>query len=495
MKRLITIAILIALSLVTFAQQTIGFQTVVRKSSGDLVRDKQIAVRTSIILGDVNGESIYTETHNPWTNTNGTVSLNIGTGVTEDDFSQIDWSQAPCYIKVEIDTDGGENYKVLSVNQILAVPHAFYAEKAGNVPDVSGFITEENDPTVPDWAMSDTKPAYDYSELANTPEMPTIPTNISAFDNDAQYITMDEVPAQVNADWNATDGVEQILDKPTQISAFTNDGVYITTYTESQTIANAAALGNSVNTQLKDVANPTDAQDAVNKSYLDSIAERYNSIIAAHNKKIDDLPLLLNGFVDERDGTHYKVIKLGDQIWMAENLKYAGDIPLGGINDYSDTLPYRYYPNGQADNVETYGYLYNWTASMNGESSSDAEPSGVQGVCPAGWHLPGDREWSTLTSSTCGYYNAAAILSGNKNLWGSVTLTESEYFGTSGFNILPAGCYWTFYMDFGSSNRLWSSTEDTATGAYNVNVSSDATNISNEITMKYCGFSVRCIKD
>ena len=423
MKRLTIIATIITLALVSFAQSqpTIGYQAVVRTSDGNLICNRQITMRVWILAGNADGNAVYVENHYAATDKNGLFSIEIGRGETSDNWSAIDWSHGPYFVKTEIDPHGGINYSIVSVNQMLSVPYAMYADMAGNMPDVSGYISEETDPTVSAWAKTDSKPAYDYSEITNTPEIPTLPANVSAFANDARYITLSDVPAQVNSNWNATSGTSQILNKPTRVSQFTNDVGYLTSVTETQTIADAAALGNSINAQLKNLANPTDAQDAITKSYLDSITALLDSVFEAQSIALDEIPLIVN--------------------------------------------------------------------------SSNAEPSGVQGVCPAGWHLPGDREWSTLTSSTCGYYNAAAILSGNKNLWGSVTLTESEYFGTSGFNILPAGCYWTFYMDFGSSNRLWSSTEDTATGAYNVNVSSNATNISNEITMKYCGFSVRCIKD
>lgn len=83
-----------------------------------------------------------------------------------------------------------------------------------NTPDLSGYLTEETDPTVPNWAKAETKPTYDYSEIQNTPNIPTVPTNVSAFTNDANYITSADIPAQVNADWNAVSGAGQILNKP-----------------------------------------------------------------------------------------------------------------------------------------------------------------------------------------------------------------------------------------------------------------------------------------
>ena len=104
--------------------------------------------------------------------------------------------------------------------------------------------------------------------------------------------------------------------------------------------------------------------------------------------------------VTDYDGNVYQTVQIGNQCWMKENLRtthYADGttIPLG--TSTSTTTSYRYNPNNDANNVPTYGYLYNWTAVMNGAGSSIATPSGVQGVCPTGWHVPSDAEWTQLT--------------------------------------------------------------------------------------------------
>ena len=101
--------------------------------------------------------------------------------------------------------------------------------------------------------------------------------------------------------------------------------------------------------------------------------------------------------VTDIDGNSYDAVRIGEQVWMASNLRttrYAnGDaIPEGQLPSYTE--PYRYTPS---TNVEEYGYLYNWAAVMHGASSSTANPSGVQGICPNGWHVPSDAEWSQLT--------------------------------------------------------------------------------------------------
>ena len=103
---------------------------------------------------------------------------------------------------------------------------------------------------------------------------------------------------------------------------------------------------------------------------------------------------IIDEAVTDVDGNTYAAVRIGNQVWMAENLrttKYADgtDIPLDTVG-----VPFRYYPDGKATNVEKYGYFYNWEAVMNGEL--DTLPGGVQGICPTGWHVPSDADWQEL---------------------------------------------------------------------------------------------------
>ncbi|GAG63281.1 unnamed protein product, partial [marine sediment metagenome] len=109
--------------------------------------------------------------------------------------------------------------------------------------------------------------------------------------------------------------------------------------------------------------------------------------------------------VTDYDGNSYKTTKIGNQIWMAENLnstRYADGTPLvsgtgaGDITGDYTTKYYFWYDDDSITYADTYGALYTWAAVMNGTSSSDNNPSGVQGVCPDGWHLPSDTAWKEL---------------------------------------------------------------------------------------------------
>ena len=99
------------------------------------------------------------------------------------------------------------------------------------------------------------------------------------------------------------------------------------------------------------------------------------------------------------DDNVYHTVEIGQQCWIKENLRtihYADGsiIPVG--TELSQTTAYRYYPNDNSADVPIHGYLYNCTAVMHGAASSNANPSGVQGICPDGWHVPSEAELNQL---------------------------------------------------------------------------------------------------
>ena len=105
--------------------------------------------------------------------------------------------------------------------------------------------------------------------------------------------------------------------------------------------------------------------------------------------------------VTDYDGNIYHTVQIGNQCWMRENLRtthYADGTEIPAGNTTSNTTAYRYPPHGHESEVTIYGYLYNWIAVMKGDSASNLNPSGVQGICPNGWHVPSQTEWEQLQS-------------------------------------------------------------------------------------------------
>lgn len=107
--------------------------------------------------------------------------------------------------------------------------------------------------------------------------------------------------------------------------------------------------------------------------------------------------------VSDYDGHIYPIVVIGEQTWMRKNLRvthYADGTPIPEVGDgwndlASDAKAYCWYDNNLHFG-SAYGALYTWSAMMNGAESSEKNPSGVQGVCPDGWHVPSDREWQEM---------------------------------------------------------------------------------------------------
>jgi hypothetical protein len=152
MKRLYTIIVAVLLSATSFAQvpEKMSYQAVVRDAAGELVSDQSVGMRISILQNTTTGTAVYVEIHTPTSNENGLVSIEIGTGSTSDDFSTIDWSVGPYFIKTETDPTGGSNYTISGTSQLMSVPYALHAKVAesvsspvysiGHSPELGGYV-------------------------------------------------------------------------------------------------------------------------------------------------------------------------------------------------------------------------------------------------------------------------------------------------------------------------------------------------------------------
>ncbi|MFB6341198.1 tail fiber domain-containing protein [Saccharicrinis sp. FJH62] len=138
MRKLYAFLIGLLLTSLLWAQspEKMSYQAVVRNSDSELVINSSIGMQISIIQGSVSGTSVYVERHFPTTNENGLVSLEIGTGtIISGVFADIDWSAGPYFMKTETDLNGGANYTITGIKQLLSVPYALYAKEAGNKDD------------------------------------------------------------------------------------------------------------------------------------------------------------------------------------------------------------------------------------------------------------------------------------------------------------------------------------------------------------------------
>ena len=135
MKKIIVLAAAILMMSALWAQspEKMSYQSVIRDASDALVTNQTVGIQLSILQGSVGGPAVYVETQSPSTNINGLVSIELGSGtVASGNFTTIDWSAGPYFIKTETDPLGGTTYTMTGTSQLMSVPYALYAKTSGN---------------------------------------------------------------------------------------------------------------------------------------------------------------------------------------------------------------------------------------------------------------------------------------------------------------------------------------------------------------------------
>lgn len=203
------------------------------------------------------------------------------------------------------------------------------------------------------------------------------------------------------------------------------------------------------------------------------------------------------GTVTDVEGNVYKTVKIGNQWWMAENLRttrYRNGDSIPNVIDNADwvsltTPAYCCYNNDFNSYGNTFGLLYNWY-------TVDSASNGNKNICPEGWHIPSNIEFLTLINNQGGLAEAGGKMKeAGTSHWDLPNIGATN---TSGFTGLPAG--FRSYVDgtfkyIGSFGHWWSSTQSDEIQAWNIGLYYLDSSVDNSPSVKKLGFSIRCIKD
>jgi uncharacterized protein (TIGR02145 family) len=467
--------------------QKMSYQAVIRDATNHLVKT-QVAMRISIRQGTADGTAVYTETQTPTPNINGLVTIEIGTGTTTDDFSAINWANGPYFIKTETDPEGGTNYTaIVGTNPLLSVPYALYAAKVANL---SGTNTGDN--------ATNTLYSGLVTNATHTGDV-----------TGSEALTLATVNSNVGTFNNITISAKGLATAGSNVSYLTSEAdPNAVLLTGNQTIA-----GDKTFTGTTTVLTPVNATDAANKTYVDDALQSQINMLKNS--------LVAGGVVTDYDNNIYNIVKIGTQVWMSENLKttkYNDGTAIPNITVDATwvsltTGAYCDYSNTPANSI-TYGRLYNWYAVDNNVATKMAS-NGGKNVCPTGWHVPTDAEWTTLENYLIANgYNYDGTTTGNKiakamastTLWGSDGATgavgNTDYpakRNATGFTALPGGMrrHDSSFDYFGYGGYWWSATELSESMALYRYLYYYLSNVGIDINGLYkkMGFSVRCTKD
>ena len=363
--------------------QAINFQAVARDADGHPLANTNIMIQLTVLDGSPDGQAVYREIRALQTNAYGGFNFMIGSEpyIADGEFADIDWAGGRKFLKIDYDQTNTMSFDLsLGTIEFVSVPYSF----------VAGRALEESDPTVPAWAKEDEKPVYDYSEIQNTPEIPEVPENISAFNNDAGYLT---------------------------------------SYTETQTLADVVANGNSANAQIKNVTDPVEAQDAATKAYVDLMMRKLLNSQGA-----------LIGVFSVSDTTHVRFSKgnlqykpsTGEWRFAKKQWDYVGNVDyLYLLDEYEgENGLYEYFP-GWMD-------LFSWGT---GSDPTNMEPGRINsyenkyfvdwGVNPISNGGKVANIWRTLTKDEWEY------LLFTRSTNSGIRYAKAEVNGVNGYIILP----------------------------------------------------------
>ena len=310
-------------------------------------------------------------------------------------------------------------------------------------------------------------------------------------------------------------GTTQLLSVPYALYAENSGNATSTTPNLEAVLAENNSANNQ---QIKDLQDPTEAQDAVTKNYAETqfySQSEVDALIANLQSQIDDLDTdNSSGSVTDQDGNTYDYLTYGDQVWTVDNAQmvtYRDGTPIPQVTDQTEwsnlsTGAWAYY-----DNDPTKPRLYNWYAVMGIHDTDPNTPN--KEFAPEGWHVPSDAEWTTFEEHLIanGYNydestteNKIAKAMASTTGWNSSTDlgavgNDQSLNNDSEFNAVPEGYrngITSNFQEYGSLAIFWTSSEnEDDVDAWRRNLDWDSSALIKYGHWKTSGISVRFVRD
>ena len=512
------------------APNKINFQSVLRNTNGEVVSNSAVSLRISILSGTINGSAVYIETHTKTTDTGGLMSLQIGGGtVLSGVFANINWGSSVHFIKLEADFSGGNSYVLLGTQELMSVPYALYASKTDT--SVLNLATRFSTKLSGSDTTSLSTRINAKSSLSDT----SLLNLTSRFSTKLSGADTASLSARINAKSSLSD---------TSLLNLTSR--FETKLSKSDT----SSLSNRINAKLSKT-DTSSLSDRINAKLNSNVFPYYPGPEKGHimywngsnwvnlrpgtagqvlkmSSGSEPVPVWgtdattsvpafspCGAPISDIDGNVYNTVLIGAQCWTKENLRvrrYNNGTAIsfdatGGSGGSSSTWQnleigaHTIYANDSTatpSNRTKYGYLYNWYAAKGIYTTGTITSTDTLNICPSGWHVPTDTEWTTLTDELGGESVAGGKMKSiGTAYWNSPNTGATNL---SGFSALPGGSR----IKDGSFNNLsnsavfWRATEATEVNknnAWSSRLDYNSDDVSRISYEKQLGASIRCLKD
>lgn len=509
--------------------QMFSYQAAIRNADGTIMADESLSVMVSLLQSSIEGTIVYQEVHDVTSNAQGIVSLNVGSGTVETGtFESIPWSDG-IFIQIDIKKGDDTEYSTLGVSQILSVP---YALNAGNAIQGDGALGQTIIHDGTNWVPTDRISISDNTVEVITEEGRNVEEPIFSVRNTngqivfavyesgtRVYIAEPETVKGTKGGFAVGGLSDQTkVDGPNYLTIFPDSVQFsILQPADAKGTKGGFAVG-GLSDQTKAVMPNffTMKPDSVRFQLVNNTVKGTKGGFAVgglsdQTKSVEDYLMVnsdstfvmntLSAFGDvtiegdmiyggnvgtasvkDIDGNSYQTIKIGNQVWLKENVRSTNGGAFTGLIDYA------LYTGASLD---TMGYLYKYT------SVTDA----TGGLCPTGWHVPSWIDWEELFIYVGGYnwiensaFIAARLMEAS-DLWVTPLITPTNQ---TGFSARPAGSgdftsVWSFF-GIGQQAYFWSAYNALGTPEVIVINSVDGSLTVQPANELGGAYSVRCVK-